>query len=267
MKLNFKYFLLAVPAAAAVIVVGCQTSVPPIGAYPAPATAPRYSLVNNFEGNFNSQPSTFTNTYLYEIYPPGNIVQSPGSWTAPNNNTTYETETMTIEGPGADGTALACHITGTVTDPADGKTYPQILLIGSLDASPPKKYNAYDGSFWSGVEFYVNIAPDDTTTYRYINIPTTQEAPSTSFGAGTCNAGRTCYNYFGYSLSGLAPGWQKVYVSFSQMTNISTNFQSTPPTFTGVNLQQIIALQWVEGRNNVKGTSTADFWVDEVYFF
>jgi hypothetical protein len=54
MKLNFKYLLLALPAAAAVIVVGCQTSVPPIGAYPAPSTAPNYTLVNNFEGIFMS---------------------------------------------------------------------------------------------------------------------------------------------------------------------------------------------------------------------
>ncbi|HXL72687.1 MAG TPA: hypothetical protein VN963_03595 [bacterium] len=266
MKSNFKYFLLALSAAAAIAAVGCQTSVPPIGAYPAPSTAPNYSLVNNFEGNFNSQPSTFTNTNLFELNTTSNVVNSPGTWTAPNNVPTYATENMTIEGPGAAGTAFACHVTGTVTDPGDGVTYPQIVLIGVLDAAPPKQYNAYDGSFWSGVQFYVNIAPDDTTTYRYVNIPTTQEAKSIAFSAGKC-VGSTCYNYFGYSLSGLAPGWQKVNVSFSQMTNIATNFQTTPPTFTGMNLQQILALQWVEGRNNVKGTSTADFWVDEVYFF
>jgi hypothetical protein len=273
MKSNFKYFLLIIPVAAAVIAVGCQTSVPPIGAYPAPATAPNYSLVNNFEGNKSSQPATFTNSNLYELNTPNNVVESPGTWTAPNNVPLYATETMTIEGlngQGAAGTALACHVTGTVTDPGDGVTYPQIVLIGALDTAPPPPYHAYDGAFWSGVQFYINIASDDNATYRYINIPTTQEATALAFpGTGQCikSSSNSCYNYFGFSLSGLAPGWQKVTVPFSQMTNIATNTQTIPPTFTGVNLEQMIALQWVEGRNNVQGTSTADFWVDEVYFF
>jgi len=267
MKLNFKQLWLLSPLAVVLIVVGCQTSVPPIGAYPAPANSPQYSLVNNFDGNFDSQPSTFTNSNLFELNSPNDLIGSPGTWTAPNNSAPYASESLTIKGPGAAGTANGCFVTGTVTDPGDGKTYPQILLIGGLDANPPITYNAYDGAFWSGVKFYINILPDDTATYRYFNVPTTQEATALAFpGQGKC-AGSTCYNYFGYQLSGPTNGWQQITVNFSQMSNIATNFQTTPPTFTGVNLQQIIALQWVEGRNNVAGTSNVDFGVDEVYFF
>ncbi len=270
MKLNFKYFLLAVSAAAAVIAVGCQTSVPPIGAYPAPSTAPNYSLVNNFEGNFNSQPSTFTNTYLYEVNTPSKVVESPGAWSAPNNFVTNEAATMTIKGPGAAGTGLACYISGAITDTGNA-AYPDIELDGHLDANPPTTYSssvtysAYDGAFWSGVKFYINILPDDTATYRYFKISTTQEAEAAA--GGNCTAGTICYNYFGYSLTGPTNGWQQITLQFWQLTNVPTNFQTVPPTFTGVNLQQILFLDFVEGRNNVVGTSNVDFGVDEVYFF
>ena len=254
-----------VPVAAAVIAVGCQTSVPPIGAYPPPSTAPNYSLINNFEGNFNSQPSTLTNSNLFELTTTGNVINSPGGWTVPNNVPADEAATMTIQGPGAAGTAFACYVSGAVTD-FGNLVYPQILLEGVVDANPPKTYNGYDGAFWSGVKFYINILPDDTATYRYFNIPTTQEATSLAFLAGKC-VGTTCYNYFGAALTGPTNGWQQISLNFSQMTNIATNFQTTPPTFTGVNLQQILAVQWVEGRNNVVGHSVVDFAVDEVYFF
>jgi hypothetical protein len=267
MKLNSKHLWLFAPVAAVLTIVGCQTSVPPIGSYPAPATAPQYSLVNNFDGNFSSQSGIETNQNLFELNSPNNVIGSPGSWTAPSNGTVGAS--LAIAGPGAAGSAMACHISGSVTDLGNA-AYPQILLIGALDGTPPKTYNAYDGANWTGVKFYVNFASDDTTTYRYFNIPTTQEATAIAFpGQGQCTVSpsNSCYNYFGYSLSGLAPGWQQVTVSFSQLTNIATNTQTTPPTLTGVNLQQIIALQWVVGRNNVVGVSTADFWVDEVYFY
>jgi len=264
MKLSFKNLWLLAPIATTLVVVGCQTSVPPIGAYPAPATAPNYSLVNNFDGNFNSQPATFSNTNLFEINSPNNVIGSPGAWSAPNNFLANEAATMTIKGPGAAGTAMACYISGAVTDTGNA-AYPDIELDGHLDANPPTTYNAYDAAFWSGVKFYVNILPDDTATYRYFKISTTQEAEA-SVG-GTCTAGPSCYNYFGYALTGPTSGWQQITLTFTQLNNIATNFQTTPPTFTGVNLQQFLFLDFVEGRNNVPGTSNVDFGVDEVYFF
>ncbi len=263
MKLNFKHLRLLVPVV--LISIGCQTSVPPIGSYPAPATAPNYALVNNFEGNFNSQPSTFTNTNLFEINSPNNdLIVSPGAWSAPNNFSSVENATLTVKGPGAAGTALGCYVAGTITDPGNA-TYPDIELDGHLDASPPDQYKAYNGSFWSGVKFYVNILPDDTATYRFFKVSTTQEAEPAV--GGTCTAGTSCYNYFGIALTGPTNGWQQITLNFTQLSNIATNFQTVPPTFTGVNLQQILFLDFVEGRNNVPGTSNVDFGVDEVYFF
>jgi hypothetical protein len=264
MKLSFKKLWLLAPLAGVLIAVGCQTSVPPIGVYPAPSTAPNFSLANNFDGNFNSQPSTFTNTNLFELNSPNNVIGSPGAWSAPNNFPANEAATMTIAGPGAAGTALACYISGAVTDTGNA-AYPDIELDGHLDANPPTTYNAYDGAFFSGVKFYINIKSDDTATYRYFKVSTTQEAEA-SVG-GTCTAGTSCFNYFGSALTGPTNGWQQITLTFSQLTNIATNFQTTPPTFTGVNLQQILFLDWVEGRNNVAGASNVDFGVDEVYFF
>jgi hypothetical protein len=192
------------------------------------------------------------------------VIQAPGAWSAPNNFPANEAATMTIKGPGAAGTALGCFISGAVTDTGNA-AYPDIELDGHLDANPPPPYGAYDGAYFSGVKFYINILPDDTATYRYFKVSTTQEAEASA--GGTCTAGTICYNYFGYSLTGPTSGWQQISLQFTQLTNIATNFQTVPPTFTGVNLQQILFLDFVEGRNNVVGTSNVDFGVDEVYFF
>jgi hypothetical protein len=40
-----------------------------------------------------------------------------------------------------------------------------------------------------------------------------------------------------------------------------------PTTFTGINLQQLLELEWQFGRNGSKGTSYVDYWVDECEFF
>lgn len=176
--------------------------------------------------------------------------------------------TITGGGPGGPGDN-ACFITGFVNDKGDG-TYPAIELAGLLDNSPPNfpvptgQKSAYNAAFFSGVKFYVNIKPDDTAAARYFYVATTQEAAPPS---GTCTGATGCYNYFGYTFPGPTNGWQLVTKNFQTDLVTSYGFVPSPPTFTGVNLQEVFELLWEEGDANGGKTVNVDFGVDDVYFY
>jgi len=255
---------LILPLAAA-FWVGCQSKTVPVGAYQAPSSLPNYYLVSNFEGNLNPtpEPTNAVNSHLFETGVSGNVVQEPGLWAPINNFPTLENCIMTITGPGANGTALACHLSGSVTDNADG-TYPSVALIGYLDISNPPPYKAYHAGFFTGVKFYLNITAADTATSRYFYVPTTQEQVPP---VGTCTAGTKCYNYFGFAFTAPTNGWKAESFDFTSLVPTPYGQIPSPPTLTGVNLDQVLGLEFAEGRANSKGVANIDFWMDEVYFY
>jgi|SRR5581483_5957879 len=278
MKSNFKYGLLALAAFALVWAEGCQTKLAPVGVYSAPATTPNYSLIANFDGNLNTppDPSNQTNTYLYEIGGPGNVIVAPGPWNVVNNFTginkngvPYETGNIAITGGGPGGLSdNACHIWGVVNDTGDG-TYPAIELSATLDTTPPVtpvpagQKSGYNMSFFSGVKFEINILSDDTATARYFYVPTTQEAAPP---AGTCTATTGCYNYFGYTFTSATNGWVPISKNFTDLKT-SYGIQPNPASLTGINLQEVTGLLWSEGNANGGKSVVVDFWVDDVYFY
>ncbi|HEY5039398.1 MAG TPA: hypothetical protein VIJ93_10030, partial [bacterium] len=136
MKSNFK-FLYPFLAVAGFAWVGCQSKTVPVGAYPAPNTFSDPSVVINFNSG-----ATTTNPALFEIGAPGNTIVTSGAWSQSNNGVLVP---LTIAGPGANGTAMASHVTTTVTDLGNG-AYPSIQLQGILDGNS-KTYNA---SFFTG---------------------------------------------------------------------------------------------------------------------
>lgn len=261
---------------------GCQTKVAPVGAYPAPNNSPNYSLVTNFKGNFNPtpEPTNQTNSHLLEVQPNGNlsVVNSPGIWSVVNNFTglnqhgvPYENGSMVITGGGPNGAGdNALFVTGYVNDTADG-TYPGIELEGLLDNNPPSfnvpsgQKSAYNASFFSGVQFYINIKPDDTAAARYFYVATTQESAPP---AGTCigTASAACYNYFGYTFAGPTAGWSQFSSSFTKLS-LSYGQVPNPASLTGVNLEEVQYLLWEEGDANGGKSVNVDFAVDDVYFY
>jgi hypothetical protein len=244
---------------------GCNTKVAPVGTYPAPATSGSNSLVANFEGNQDPtpEPTNQTNAHLFELGVPNDVVVSPGLWNVINNFPANEAAIMTIKGPGASGTALACNISGSVTDQGNG-AYPAIELEGYMDASSPFPYKAYNAGFFTGVQFYINIASDDTALVRYFYVPTTQEAEPPD---GSCTQTTGCYNYFGYTFHAPTNGWVQENFTFKNNLGTSYGVEPVPPTLTGINLQQVLGLLWEEGRANTIGVSKVDFSVDEIYFY
>ena len=54
---------------------------------------------------------------------------------------------------------------------------------------------------------------------------------------------------------------------FSDLHQLVAGAIPNPPTLSGVNLQQVLWLQWEEGRNNTPGNSTIDLWIDDVEFY
>ena len=265
MRSNFKFIVLALPVLAA-LWLGCQSKTVPVGVYAPPGNGfPDYTLVSNFDGNLNPtpEPGNFINAHLLEAGVTGNIVKEPGVWLAINNFTNNEACTMTIMGPGANGTANACHMTGYLTDNADG-SYPSAAIMGFPDISYPPPYKGYHADYFKGVKFYLNITPQDTAIDRYFYIQTTQEQVPP---VGTCTAGKQCYNYFGHTYTAPTNGWQLQTFDFTQLAPGPYGFQPTPLTLTGVNLEQIIGLEFAESMQNSKGTANLDLWFDEIYFY
>lgn len=259
---------LALMGFAVLLGAACNSKTVPVGAYAPPSSQFNYTLVSNFEGNLNPtpEPTHGVNSHLFETGVPGNVVQEAGWWTPVNNFPTLENCIMTIQAPGANGTALSCHMSGGVTDMGDG-TYPSVSIIAYLDVSNPPPYKAYHAGFFTGVKFYLNITKLDTATDRHFYIPTTQEQVPP---VGTCTAGTKCYNYFG-TPTGWLPngtnGWTQFTYNFTDLAPTPYGLIPSPSTLTGVNLDQVLGLEFAEGRANSKGTANIDLWVDEVYFY
>lgn len=270
MNSNFKGW---VPVAAFVALLffwGCQTQVPPTTAYLAPNSTPNYTLVCNFDnGAWLGTGSANTSSNLYEVGEPGNIVQAAGTWTIINNfpppAASSESATFTVVSGGANGTSQSAHITGTLNDAGDG-IYPSVAFEGYLDTASGASHNAYDMSFFSGVQFYINFTSADTTTSRFFYIPTTQEAKSPQ---GDCADATGCYNYFGYTFpTSSTNGWVQYRFNFATDLAVTPyGKQPTPATLTGINLKQVLGLLWQVGRQNSAGPANIDFYVDEVYFY
>ncbi len=234
--------------------LGCQSKTVPVGAYSAPMAAVDHTTVANFDaGTANINPQ------LFEVGTTNNVLFLPGSLVVKNNFLAFENSTMSIAAPGANGTAMACHVAGYVSDPGDG-TYPAVDLIAPMDWGD--KYNA---SFFSGVKFYYNISAADGAAKRVFEIPTyqTQGTP-----AGGCDASSgKCYDHFSAPLPGTNGNWQAFSVKFTDLTRAGFGTPLNPPNLSGFNLTQILWLQWEEGNNNNGASSTIDFWVDEIEFF
>ncbi|HVZ79312.1 MAG TPA: hypothetical protein VHE12_00775 [bacterium] len=264
MKPNFKVLLPILAFGGLLAFWGCQTQIAPLTAYTAPNSAPNYTRVCNFETAVVGASSDSTNSSLFEVGVPGNTVQTAGSWAIINNFPANENANMFIAAGGAAGTPQAAHISGAVTDLGDG-TYPSIGFEGYLDTASGAPHNAYNMSFFTGVKFYVNFMPSDTTPSRFFYIPTTQEAKPPQ---GDCTAATGCYNYFGYTFpAGSSNGWKQYSFQFDKDLVTSYGVKPVPNSLTGVNLTQVLGLLWQVGRQNVAGVSNVDFYVDEVYFY
>lgn len=252
MQLNFKRLVILL-GISMLVVVGCKNQLPTmesvgtLGGYSA--NPPDRQTICNFD---NGQVSV--NPYIFEpTNGPTYYLYSAGSWTLPQN-APYVIGLMQVVSPGYES-SNCLHLSGTVDDPGTG-LYPQFSLRCSIEAT---KY--YDCSFFTGVEFALKIMPDDNAPQRLFEVPIAATDEAADDPRGTCTS--NCYNHFRYALP-TGPGsgqWQYFQIPFSLLTEPSfgNNAPWTP--------NKIIRIEWDEDRNNAAGTSTIDYYLDQVSFY
>ncbi len=268
------FFLLALSCAA--LWAGCEAKVAPVGAYSAPATTADRTVVVDFNSVPSTLPSsqppsgplTDINGFPVSFYPinpllfepiPGNQLQFPGSVQVVNNFSIYENAVLDFEGPGANNSLWAAHISGAVTD-LSNNVFPAVDF-----QIPMESGSKYDMSFFTGVNFYYKTSAADKVLKRVFQIPTLQtQAPP----AGNCdNSTGKCYDHFTLTLPSTNGSWRKFSVKFTDLTRGGFGWPMNPPNLTGENLKEVLWLQWEESNANIAGIAGVDFWVDEVQFF
>ncbi len=263
--------------------LGCKNSVPSYGTYPDPGSTLDWSTVANFDSNSATvNPNLFesSNPPTYKLKTVGGAVTAVNDWSAyitiSSNPPTVQNNTVVLGGattltipfapwldsPGAAGTSHAFHVTGALIDPGDYSSFDSVKLQAQMEGG-----GFYDASFFTGVKYYLKVASDDSTLYRFFSIPVYQT--TSPVGGGGCMGGpRLCDDSFAADFSsGTGGQWKLFSYKFSDLHQLQPGVITNPPTLSGVNLQQIFFLEWDEGRNNQPGVSYFDFWVDDIEFF
>ncbi|HTC20913.1 MAG TPA: hypothetical protein VK859_08695 [bacterium] len=157
---------------------------------------------------------------------------------------------------GANGTAMAAHIVGTLVNKGDG-TYPSFTLQAMF-----KNSGTYDASMFEGIRFYYKCPIDDKAPARRFNVTIPATLPSNN--RGTCTD--QCYNHFGADLSETGDWAQKSYAFGDLKRQPGWGSIVTPPDFTD-HLKEIVTMEWSHNAGNTAGSYAIDYWVDEVEFF
>ncbi|HUO56641.1 MAG TPA: hypothetical protein VMV05_00545 [bacterium] len=266
------------------LIVGCVGKPAPMGAYPAPTTVPNRSLVVNFDAP--QTPGTTPTPWSNSVSINANLFESnnfptytlktapanpfPASVTMVNNfktnvfgpsGVTTTSPIGLVQAPGANSSPLAFHETGTIIDRGDF-VYPSLDLQARLEGG-----NFFDASHFTGVKFMLKVGNADTTTHRQFNIPVYQ-TQAVDGGGGCTDGPRLCYDHFAADFSaGTGGQWKQFSYLFSDLHQLVAGSIPNPPTLTGINLQQVLWLQWQEGRNNNPGVSSIDLWIDDVELY
>ena len=266
------------------ITLGCQSKPPLLGTYADPATVLNRSLVANFDTlpftcpaiqpssgpvtTYSGSPVTTysINPNLFEMNnpngtPPYVLTTTLGTVVLINNFPAFVTAAGAMEAPGAGGSSYAFHETGTLKDLGDF-SYPSLDLQAQMEAG-----SEFNASHFTGVKFMMKVGPADTALHRIFSVPVFQTQAVA--GGGGCTAGpRLCYDHFAADFSaGTGGQWKQFSYDFSALHQLVAGAIPNPPTLSGVNLQQVLWLQWEEGRNNTAGTSAIDLWVDDIEFY
>ncbi len=280
--------LLWAVAAGLLVIIGCQNSIPPLGTYGAPVSQVNRDLVADFSLNglipYNT-PSVLPvqsitgpvldstgkpvlsypiNPNLFENNnPPTYTIKNQGAVTLLNNFAAYlNFFSWGLYGPGANGAPYGYRVYGTVTDKGDA-AFPEMDICAYMESGGA----FYDASNFTGVDFYLKVASDDTCLERHFEIPVFQTTAPTE--GGGCQAGpHLCSDHFSADVtSGTGGQWEFFRYNFSDLKQLVPGAIPDPPTLSGNNLKQMMWLVWMGARNNKAGTSTVDISVDDVEFF
>ncbi len=270
---------------------GCTSSVPTVSSVVPPALP--VDIISNFhEGSLLVNPALTNGTGGYFT---GEVTGG----VAGHTNMINGSLNPIILVPRPDTGQYAVHIYGEQTD-TNPTEYPAIELWCFLRNNPndPTDPYIYDLSqFPTGIQFDINILPDDTNTARWFQVGITANTPAGADPAGICPPpySANCYNYFNFNLpSGSTSGWKHMTLPFSSMKirfsptgsdGLTTQALSAPailygqpvsvngqPVASFENLGLFLLWQFSNGGPSpppgAPGVSTyTDFWVDNVQFY
>jgi hypothetical protein len=229
---------------------GCTSTIPPLSNIiltSTPTLGP--NIVSNFNDdtlNMNTGLANSMNGFFYN-----------GTY---GDTTTSMAVTAPVPAEGA-GDNFALHIWGTYTDPGNA-SYPAFQLQGF----PRSDKSYYNASSFTGIKFSWNCPSDDNSVQRFLCLVDGRIAPPSQGGSCTGAAGAVpCYDYSSITLPNTAGAWQQISSAF---TAFNLQYSSGSPTnVTPTDLTQIINFMWTNRSNNVAGTYTADYWIDNVQLY
>ena len=237
---------------------GCNGKIPPLSNVLAVAPTPLPSyFISDFETG-----KIGLNTHL-QGYVGGNWAAATygGSTAAPNAVDAI----FVLPNPG-DGSNFAAHVFGVMTDPG-GTQYPSDQLGCFLSDNSSTPY--FDASLFTGIQFDINIMPDDTNNFtrgRIFQVATDATVPPPQIpggrAGGRCTQGANCFNHYEYSLPGPTGGWITLTLTWAMFN------QAYGTTYGPLSnhLDKFILLQWQFGDNGAGTVTYTDFWVDNVQF-
>jgi hypothetical protein len=157
---------------------------------------------------------------------------------------------------GANGSAMAAHVTGSLTDKGD-RSYPSFTLQGTF-----KGGSFYDADAFTGIQFYYKCPDDDQAIKRRFAIGTAPTLPPQD--GGTCAT--DCYNHFGAYMAPTSD-WKFCTYKFSDLGREPGWGSPVVPPDMVDHLKEFVYIKWDHGGDNNAGTYNIDYWVDEVSFF
>ncbi len=260
MKKNSIVCLLA-GLALTVSVWGCK------GSYPLLADMGKQieKLADNIIDNFEDEDTFFS------INLRGSSI---GTWAnfGTDGLTTRNTTSYVLDNPftgGINSSAKVAHVLGTLKDLGNGK-YPEVTLQGRFNVAnyvdeggAEPVYYGFDASSFTGIRYMVCVGSADTARKRRFKITIYNTVLNENGGGCKTN----CWDHFGNDFSGARDVWRQSAVTFATATREGWGSAITPATFSGINLKQLIGLDWCASGDNAANTYVIDFSVDNVEFF
>ncbi len=253
---------------------GCSANYPPVTAMVATATPSlAANIISNFGAGTTMVNPTLSGTNQQAVIAAGgstgtNTNGNAGSVTVTKNYAGYfSTNTyggspankinspFILPNPG-DGSSFAININCPLSDPLPS-AYPADDLICNLVSGGTSPY--FDATGFNGIQFELNILPDDTNTNRVFQIAIDVLTPTSTLG-GTCTSG--CYNYYQVVLSPTA-GWANEKYAWNSITIP----YGTNPGPLSTHLTKLLFLQWGFSDNGAGKNTNTDFWIDNVSFY
>ena len=248
---------------------GCSGKIPPMAAVLQPAV----SLPPDFISDFETGKPVVSPTLLNSNNGVWRAATFGGSALAPNviNGPILVPNTVSNA---TDSSKYAIHIFASLLANGTGCGYESDQLDCPLYHSNTNTY--YDASSFTGIQFMLNIQPDDNNSHPVFQVVVAETEPppaESGTAGGTClqgPCGSTCFNHFQYLLPvnpGVGTGgWTTISLNWAQF---SLAFGSLPYGLSYY-LNHVIFLQWTFS-NNAQGypgypANTTDFWVDNVQF-